>query len=79
MTMEQTELGRFLRTRRARERPADESLKLTRTDGQRLVVYMAAPGTADYDAVVLLDMAGFAGTDATPEASSCDSGLSNPR
>jgi hypothetical protein len=27
---------------------------LTRTDGQRLVVYMAAPGTADYDATVLL-------------------------
>ena len=38
---------------------AHESLELTRTDGQRLVVYMAAPGTPDYDAVVLLDMAGL--------------------
>ena len=50
--------------------PAHESLELTRTDGQRLVVY---------DAVVLLDMAGFADPDATPEDSSYDSGLSNPR
>ena len=53
---------------------AHESLELTRTDGQRLVVYMAAPGTPDYDAMVLLDMAGFAA--ATPDTSS---GLSNPR
>jgi len=58
---------------------AHESLELTRTDGQRLVVYMATPGTPDYDAVVLLDMAGFADPDATPEDSSYDSGLSNPR
>ena len=58
---------------------AHESLELTRTDGQRLVVYMAAPGTPDYDAVVLLDLAGFADSDATPEGSSYDSGLSNPR
>ena len=49
---------------------AHESLELTRTDGQRLVVY---------DAVVLLDMTGFADPDATPEDSSYDSGLSNPR
>jgi transcriptional regulator with XRE-family HTH domain len=40
---------------------AHESLELNRTDGQRLVVYMAAPGSADYDAMVLLDMAGSAG------------------
>jgi transcriptional regulator with XRE-family HTH domain len=53
---------------------AHESLELTRTDGQRLVVYMAAPGTTDYDAMVLLDMAGFAA--ATPEGSSHDSGVS---
>ena len=58
---------------------AHESLELTRTDGQRLVVYMAAPGTPDHDAVVLLDLAGFADSDATPEGSSYDSGLSNPR
>lgn len=53
---------------------AHESLELTRTDGQRLVVYMAAPGTGDYDAMVLLDMTGFAA--ATPEGSSHDSGVS---
>ena len=52
---------------------AHESLELTRTDGQRLVVYMAAPGTADFDAMVLLDMTGFA---ATSEGSSRDSGVS---
>jgi hypothetical protein len=40
------------------------------------VVYMAAPGTPDYDAMVLLDMAGFA---AAPEGTSHDPGLSNPR
>jgi transcriptional regulator with XRE-family HTH domain len=39
---------------------AHESLELTRTDGQRLVVYMAAPGTPDHDAMVLLDMASSA-------------------
>jgi len=55
---------------------AHESLELTRTDGQRLVVYMAAPGTPDYDAMILLDMAGFAGAPATPEGSSHDSGVS---
>jgi transcriptional regulator with XRE-family HTH domain len=53
---------------------AHESFELTRTAGQRLVVYMAAPGTPDYDAMVLLDMAGFAST--TPEDTSHDSGLS---
>jgi hypothetical protein len=47
---------------------AHESLELTRTDGQRLVVYMAAPGTPDYDAMVLLDMAGSAA--ATPSHAS---------
>ena len=45
---------------------AHESLELTRTDGQRLVAYMAAPGTPDYDEVVLLDMAGLPAT--TPKA-----------
>jgi hypothetical protein len=58
---------------------AHESLELTRTDGQRLVVYMAAPGTPDHDAVVLLDMADFADSDATPGTSPHDAGLSNPR
>ena len=55
---------------------AHESLELTRTDGQRLVAYMAAPGTPDYDAVVLLDLAGFPDVAATPEPSSHDPGLS---
>jgi hypothetical protein len=53
---------------------AHESLELTRTDGQRLVIYMATPGTPDYDAMVLLDMAAFAA--GTPEGSSHDSGVS---
>src|SRR5580658_1071280 len=56
---------------------AHESLELTRTDGQRMVVYMAAPGTADYDAMVLLDMAGFAGAASTPDGGSYDSGVSH--
>jgi transcriptional regulator with XRE-family HTH domain len=36
---------------------AHEILDLNRADGQRLVVYMAAPGTPDHDAMVLLDRA----------------------
>jgi hypothetical protein len=42
---------------------------------------MAAPGTADYDAMVLLDMAGFAGVGVGPatEGTSHDPGLSDPR
>ena len=51
---------------------AHESLDLTRTEGQRLVVYMAAPGTADYDAMVLLDLASSA--DAAKDESAYDSG-----
>jgi hypothetical protein len=27
------------------------------TDGQRVVIYLAEPGTPDYDAMVLLDLA----------------------
>ena len=38
---------------------------------------MAAPGTADYDAMVLLDMAGFAG--AAKDGSAHESGLPDPR
>jgi hypothetical protein len=41
---------------------AHEALDLARSDGQRLFVYMATPGSADYDAMVLLDMAGSAVT-----------------
>ena len=33
-----------------------ESLPLAGADGQRLIVYLAGPGTADHDAMVLLDM-----------------------
>jgi transcriptional regulator with XRE-family HTH domain len=33
-----------------------ESLPLAGADGQRLIVYLAAPGTADHDAMVLLDL-----------------------
>jgi transcriptional regulator with XRE-family HTH domain len=38
---------------------AHEILDLNRADGQRLVVYMATPGTPDHDAMVLLDRAGL--------------------
>lgn len=41
---------------------AHEILDLNRADGQRLVVYMAAPGTPDHDAMVLLDRAGLDAT-----------------
>jgi transcriptional regulator with XRE-family HTH domain len=39
-------------------RLAHETLDLNRADGQRLVVYLTEPGTADHDAVILLDRAG---------------------
>jgi hypothetical protein len=32
-----------------------EVLDINRTDGQRMVIYMAPPGTPDHDAMVLLD------------------------
>jgi transcriptional regulator with XRE-family HTH domain len=35
-----------------------EVLNLNRTDGQRVTVYMAEPGSPDHDAMTLLDMAG---------------------
>jgi transcriptional regulator with XRE-family HTH domain len=38
---------------------AHETLDLNRAGGQRLVVYMADPGTPDYDAMVLLDRSGL--------------------
>lgn len=34
-----------------------EVMALARTDGQRLVAYQATPGSRDYDAMLLLDMA----------------------
>lgn len=37
---------------------AHETLDLNRADGQRLIVYLAEPGTPDHDAMVLLDRAG---------------------
>jgi transcriptional regulator with XRE-family HTH domain len=38
-------------------RLAHEMLDLNQADGHRLVVYLAEPGTADHDAIVLLDRA----------------------
>ncbi|MFJ9821838.1 helix-turn-helix domain-containing protein [Streptomyces sp. NPDC101151] len=35
-----------------------EGLTLNRAQGQRLIVYMAAPGSPDHDAMTLLDLAG---------------------
>jgi transcriptional regulator with XRE-family HTH domain len=37
---------------------AHETLDVNRADGQRLIAYVAAPGTPDHDAMVLLDRAG---------------------
>ena len=42
-----------------------EVLDLNRTDGQRLVVYVASPGSPDHDAMVLLDLADPAGISGT--------------
>ena len=68
VTTEQTELGRFLRTRRASVRPADVGLPAgpgtRRTPGLRREE-LATPGTSDHDAVVLLDLAG---SNAVPDA-----------
>jgi transcriptional regulator with XRE-family HTH domain len=36
-----------------------EVLDINRTDGQRMVIYMAPPGTPDHDAMVLLDSFGL--------------------
>jgi transcriptional regulator with XRE-family HTH domain len=36
---------------------AHEVLELNRTDGQRLVIYIATPGSPDHDAMTLLDLA----------------------
>jgi hypothetical protein len=35
-----------------------ENLELNHAEGQRLIVFMAAPGTPDHDALILLDQAG---------------------
>jgi hypothetical protein len=35
-----------------------EAMELANTDGQRMIAYYAEPGSADHDALVLLDMAG---------------------
>jgi len=43
-------------------RLAHETLGLNRADGQCLIVYLAAPGTPDHDAMVLLDSADLTGT-----------------
>jgi transcriptional regulator with XRE-family HTH domain len=45
---------------------AHEILDVNRADGQRLVVYLADPGTPDHDAMVLLDRAGALDPAAAP-------------
>jgi ABC-type multidrug transport system fused ATPase/permease subunit len=37
---------------------AHETLDVNRADGQRLIAYMASPGTPGHDAMILLDRAG---------------------
>ncbi|MEU1623898.1 helix-turn-helix transcriptional regulator [Streptomyces sp. NPDC020096] len=46
-----------------------EVVNLNRTDGQRLVIYMATPGGPDHDAMTLLDLGGL-------EPADCDTELS---
>jgi transcriptional regulator with XRE-family HTH domain len=45
-----------------------EVMHLSRSEGQRLIAYQAVPGSPDHDAVVLLDMAQIASTEAAPAA-----------
>jgi transcriptional regulator with XRE-family HTH domain len=45
---------------------AHENLELNHAEGKRLIVFMAAPGTPDHDAMILLDQAGQAATGAAP-------------
>lgn len=45
-----------------------EVMEINRTGGARVVVYSAEPGTADHDAMVLLDMKGAGALDATRAA-----------
>jgi MmyB-like transcription regulator ligand binding domain len=40
-----------------------ENLELNHAGGQRLIVFMAEPGTPDHDATLLLDQAGQDGQD----------------
>ena len=47
---------RFQHPRVGRMTLGYESLPLAGTDGQRLIVYLARPGTPDHDAMVLLDL-----------------------
>lgn len=47
-----------------------ETMQLTETDGQRLVVYLAEPGTPDHDAMVLLDLASTPSTAEAPDRES---------
>jgi hypothetical protein len=42
-----------------------EVLDINGSGGQRIVVYAAAPGSPDHDAMVLLDLAGSAGVSDT--------------
>jgi len=63
--------------RRGRTNAAAVAAASTTTAISRLL--HGRPGTPDYDAVVLLDMAGAADASAVPEGSSHDSGLSRPR
>jgi transcriptional regulator with XRE-family HTH domain len=47
-----------------------EVLPLNRTDGQRIVIYLAVPGTPDHDAMTLLDLTGLdsVGAETPPHA-----------
>jgi transcriptional regulator with XRE-family HTH domain len=47
-----------------------EVMEINRTDGARVVIYSAEPGTPDYDAMVLLDMYGAAALEAAGTSSS---------
>ncbi len=54
-----------------------QSMVLDGTPGHRLIAYHAEPGTGEYDAMVLLDLAG-AESEHAPRRSADDSGHRNP-
>jgi hypothetical protein len=52
-----------------------ETLELNRSDGQRVVIYLATPGSPDHDAMVLLDLA----AQATQAEQATQTGQAGPR
>lgn len=64
---------RFRHPRVGRMTLGYESLPLAGTDGQRVIVYLARPGTTEHDAIVLLDMLAAEGSVLAPAERDGDS------